>query len=109
MGLKTTNYKVKTGDILPTAYAIYTGIEQLADTLYEAKFGIYRERSAFKKTAPYEEKKIQFVWDRKQDLVSQAYEESKKVAYQTIINPETNKEEVIEIKKIFTGWDNDIV
>ena len=109
MGLKTTNYKVKTGDVLPSAYAIFSDIRKIGGNLYEATFSIYRDRDAFGKTAPYETKSIKFVWDRRQDLVSQAYFESKKIIENTRMNEETGEEEVYFTNGIFTGWIDDIV
>jgi len=109
MGLKTTNYKVKTGDILPEAYAIFSDIKKLGGSLYEATFSIYRERDAFTKTAPYETKTVKFVWDRKQDLVSQAYAESKKLVEKKEINHETGEEVIVKKDNVFTGWEDDIV
>jgi hypothetical protein len=109
MGLKTTNYKVKTGDILPEAYAIFSDIKKLGNNYFEATFSIYRERDAFNKTAPYETKSVKFIWDRKKDLVAKAYEESKAIKEQTVIDNETNEEKTIEIKGVFFGWEDDIV
>lgn len=109
MGLRTTNYKVKTGDVLLEAYAIFSDIRKIGGSLYEATFSIYRERDAFGKTSPYETKTVKFVWDRKQDLVSQAYAESKKIKNHTVLNPETNQEETVTVNGVFTGWIDDIV
>ncbi len=109
MGLKTTNYKVKTGDILPEAYAIFSDVRKIGGNIYEATFSIYRERGAFGKTAPYEKKSVKFTWDRKQDLVSQAYAESKKQIEVKEFNNETNEETIVIKDNVFTGWLDDII
>lgn len=107
MGLKTTNYKVKTGDVLENAYAIFSDIKKIGQT-FEATFSIYRERSAFNKTAPYEEKKVRFIWDRKSDLVKTAYEKSKEPIKVERFDQEKNENITVVVNGIFTGWEDDI-
>lgn len=109
MGLKNTNYTVPTGDVLETAYAIFDSIQKVSLDEYKASFNVYRTREAYGAAAPYETKTIKFVWDRKQDLVAQAYAESKKTVIIKEVDPMSGITLEKEVDGIFTGWEDDIV
>ena len=109
MGLKTTNYKAPTGDVIETAYAIFDDIRKLSENRFRAFFKIYRDRDAANHVKAYDTKQIDFIWDRKQDLVSMAYAASKEPIPYEDWNDETQSYIVKYKDNIFTGWDNHIV
>lgn len=109
MGLKTTNYEVKsTGAVLPNAYAIIDKIANEKNSV-TVQFGIYASREKSNEYSPEETKQIHFVWDRKSDIAKTAYELAKGQEIIEEENPETGKVETITVNGILYGWDDDIV
>lgn len=112
MGLIKENYKTKQGKILTTAYAIYNHSRKIGvnNETRIAYFNIYETRADYENgDAPYETLENRFVWDRKKNLVEQAYEEAKKPIKTTVYNQETGESEIVLKDGLFTGWVNHIV
>lgn len=111
MGLKTTNYTVKsTGETYETAYALIKRFNYTEDGKYAtAHFVVHRTREKCETLAPLETKERMFKVNREENPYQTAYNLAKQVTETEIENPETHEKETIKSPDIFGGWQDDIV
>ena len=115
MGLKTTNYEVeKLGITLPQAYAIIGEMQIAKSGSGFAKMYVQATRDAALKLQPLEEKRIDFKWDRKQDIATCVYETAKQKKIRKERTGEfaadgTPIEVEIVLNEQFFGWEDDII
>ena len=112
MGLKTTNYEVKSmRETLDTAYAYIRKIKVDEYGNGVATIAVHRTRELAKDPAvtPYELKEIRFVCDRNANDRITAYEKAKGQKEVTQWNEETHKIERVLVGEPFYGWEDDIV
>ena len=115
MGLKTTNYEVKKlGITLPQAYAIIGEIQIGKSGSGYAKMYVQATRDNALNLQALEEKRIDFKWDRKQDIASCIYKSAKLKKIRREHNGEFDKNGVpIEVDVVvdeqFFGWQDDII
>lgn len=109
MGLKTTNYEVKSkGLTLPEAYALVKEL-RVNGAYADATFAIQTSRENALKREPLETKIVSFEVDRTQNLWAQAYEKATETIVHKSINPETNEEVGYPVKMPFAEWENDLI
>jgi hypothetical protein len=103
MGLKTTNYTTKkTNVLLPEAYAILRTLVVEKDSSARAVFAIQNSRESATVNEPLEKVEVNFIWDRKADLASSAYEAAKTQKREI----ETDGEITVEYGSLY-NWEND--
>lgn len=105
MGLKKENY-VANGAPCQEAYAIFESVNTKEQPVV-ATFKIHNSRENAERLQPLERKVVRFHWDRNTNPVEEAYKHAKTRTVEQI-NPLTGKKEIVEIKGVFDGWDNDI-
>jgi hypothetical protein len=106
MGLKTTNYKVKSMNnfLLPNAYAFIVKCHSERTSGY-AEIGVFADReSALQGAKPFEVKRVDFIVDRNENDRATAYRVAKTPL---IVKNHEGKEEVVSTR--FEGWVDDIV
>lgn len=111
MGLKTTNYEVKSmKETLATAYAYIRKIKVDEYGNGVAAIAVHRTRELAKDptVTPYELKEIQFVCDRNANDRATAYAKAKSQREGKRWNAETKKSEPVLINEHFYGWEDDI-
>jgi hypothetical protein len=115
MGLRTTNYEVKKlGITLPQAYAIIGEVQIAKSGSGFAKMYIQATRDNALNLQALEEKRIDFKWDRKQDIARCIYEAAKQKKTRMEQNGELDENGMpIEVEVVvdeqFYGWYDDIV
>lgn len=115
MGLRTTNYEVKKlGITLPQAYAIIGEVQIAKSGSGFAKMYIQATRDNALNLQALEEKRIDFKWDRKQDIASCIYSAAKQKKTRIEQNGELDENGMpIEVEVVvdeqFYGWYDDIV
>ena len=124
MGLKTTNYKKKSGAVLETAYARIEEVIVRRD-ISTAKFHINTSREALDNYGADEVISFNFPTDLTRNQYEVAYQKAKEPFIQKVINTVENIigyddfgipikdynyiEKQIEVPNIFTGWEDDII
>ena len=111
MGLKTTNYEVKSmGVTLPEAYAIIRETKTSGDSGF-AMIAVHttRELAANKSIKPFEEVRIDFTVDRNANDRETAYTVAKGQKTFKKFNAETKQMEDAIVNMPFYGWEDDIV
>lgn len=115
MGLRTTNYEIKKlGITLPQAYAIIGEVQIAKSGSGFAKMYIQATRDNALNLQALEEKRIDFKWDRKQDIASCIYVSAKKKKTRMEQSGELDENGMpIEVEVVvdeqFYGWYDDIV
>lgn len=110
MGLKTTNYEVKAKrHVLPEAYAVIGKVEIDEYGSGYAIMHIQATRENALGAEPFETKRVDFFWDRKQDIAEAIYEAAKQAKIMRKLNIETRKMEEVVIDPMFSDWKDDIV
>lgn len=112
MGLKTTNYSSKSlGITFPAAYAILGDLVLNRKTnKVRAIFLIQTSRQGTESFKPIDETHVDFVWDRKTNLVSMAYKVAREYEhYEDVKNKETGEYETVKVPGTLYGWEDDIV
>lgn len=115
MGLRTTNYEIKKlGITLPQAYAIIGEVQIAKSGSGFAKMYIQATRDNALNLQALEEKRIDFKWDRKQDIANCIYSAAKQKKTLIEQNGELDENGMpIEVEVVvdeqFYGWYDDIV
>lgn len=112
MGLKTTNYEVKSmKETLDTAYAYIRKIRVDEYGNGIATIAVHRTRELAQDPAvtPYELKEIHFKCDRNANDRATAYAKAKEQREVERFNMETKQMETVLVDAPFYGWENDIV
>lgn len=114
MGLKTTNYQIKSKNIvLPEAYAIITEVQSTGNHGV-AKFAITTNRENAEKILkgelkPIQEVEVGFVVNRDGNDRAIAYEKAKSRRPIMRMNHKTRKREPVYVNAPFYGWEDDII
>lgn len=103
--LKTINYKTKLGNVLPEAYCLIDEITKYkkSNTIV-VKFVVQSSRENALTLDPFEEHTVNFVWDRKTDIATMAYNTLKAPIKKVKWNKELNTTEEIEEVSPFAFW-----
>lgn len=111
MGLKTTNYEVKSkGVILPTAYARIKTLVLNSNGVCNVVFAVQANREAIEELSPIDEIKMNFKWDRQVNMAEEAYTIAKtKVDTFEHYDPETEKTIIETEYGPLYGWEDDII
>ena len=111
MGLKTTNYVSKsTGLVLPEAYAVLTNLIVESNNSARAIFAVQASRENAQVYRALDKVDVFFMWDRKTDPATMAYEAAKvQVELETVYNENgTVKERKVKEYGTLYGWEDDI-
>lgn len=110
MGLKTTNYYVKSlGLTLPEAYALISDLRIMRDNAC-ATFVVQSTRNAAANCKPLETVTVKFkIKDKSANLFEAAYLQAKKTVVIDRWSPSRMSRVPTEVSGPFTGWDDDIV
>jgi hypothetical protein len=107
MGLKTTNYIIKsTGLFLPNAYAKFHSIERGNNNAIRAIFKVSQSREDLDKYEPIATVEVTFVWDGKSNVIEKAYEMAKTQVRKVF---DRKLRAVVDEQGALYGWEDDIV